>query len=166
MVSKIFDFVPIFAKEHFEISILKCSTTFQESLNTKNFQELQISRSFHWRLETRIYFLNAGSNFKSLFSRDELNYHCDWPLLPLQLAWVYFAGCARGFYTIDSRTQIASTNSLGGIVSMTLGGDFFHCLILNAVNEIVNDQVRLCAIFVNDCVTNVVVSVHCTCAWL
>ena len=45
-----------------------------------------------------------------------------------------------------------------------LGGDFFHYLILNAVNEIVNEQVRLCAIFVNDYVTNVVVSVHCRCA--
>jgi len=43
---------------------------------------------------------------------------------------------------------------------MTLGGDFFHFLIKNAVNEIVNDQVRLCTIFVNDYVTNVVTSVH------
>ena len=49
------------------------------------------------------------------------------------------------------RTQAASTNSLGGI---------FPLLILNVVNEIINDQVRLCAIFVNDYVTNVVVSVH------
>ena len=45
-------------------------------------------------------------------------------------------------------------------------GGFFHYLILNAVNEIVNNQVRLRAIFVNDYVTNVVVSVHWTCAWL
>ena len=58
----------------------------------------------------------------------------------------------RGFDTVYSRTQAASTNSVGGI---------FPLLILNAVNEtIINDQVRLCAIFVNDYVTNVVVSVH------
>ena len=34
----------------------------------------------------------------------------------------------RGFYAILSRTQNASTNSLGGIFFMTLGGDFLYYL--------------------------------------
>ena len=46
------------------------------------------------------------------------------PLLRLQYVALPRLG-HRGFYTIYSRTQIASTNSLGGIFSMTLWGIFF-----------------------------------------